>query len=203
MHTRMVIYMKIGEAQQLYRTQVKEYRTQKATLAKQLKDIRSRMEIYPDKREEFSSEAATLELTLNALDEKQQEYYDYLDKLADQYCAYWNATVAEQQGDAAKEYAIEMGKIMQVARRIMSGAIVPASDEKKLMEYSNELYQAAKNIGALMQQEKKEKYKSLWGDEEEKEYDDPREVAENAEASGDGPEIVDAASVIASVAEGE
>lgn len=195
--------MKIGEAQQLYRTQVKEYRTQKASLAKQLKEVRSRMETFPDKKEKYGQEAATLELTLNALDEKQQEYYDYLDKLADQYCAYWNATVAEQQGDAAEEYAIEMGKIMQVARRIMSGAIVPASDEKKLMEYSNELYQAAKNIGALMQQQKREKYKSLWGDEEEKEYDDPREVAENAEVSGNGPEIVDAASVIASVTEGE
>lgn len=194
--------MKIGEAQQLYRMQIKEYRTQKASLAKQLKDLRSRMETFPDKREEYGSEAATLELTLNALDEKQQEYYDYLDELANQYCAYWNATVAEQQGDAAEEYAVEMSKIMEVARRIMKGAIVPASDERKLMEYSNELYQAAKNIGAMMQQQKKEKYKSLWGDEEEKEYDDPREVAENAEVSGNGPEIIDAAATIASITEG-
>ena len=51
--------------------------------------------------------------------------------------------------------------------------------------------------------QKKEKYKSLWGDEEEKEYDDPREVADNAEAAGSGPEIVDAAATIASVTEGE
>ncbi len=195
--------MKIGEAQQLYRMQIKEYQSQKAALAKQLKTIRSRMETFPDQKEQFGSEAATLELTLNALDEKQQEYYDYLDELADQHCAYWNAAVAEQQGDAAEEYAIEMGKIMEVARRIMKGAIVPASDERKLMEYSNEIYQAAKNIGAMVQRQKKEKYKSLWGDEEEKEYDDPREVADNAEAAGSGPEIVDAAATIASVTEGE
>ena len=71
------------------------------------------------------------------------------------------------------------------------------------MEYSNEIYQAAKNIGAMVQRQKKEKYKSLWGDEEEKEYDDPREVADNAEAAGSGPEIVDAAATIASVTEGE
>ena len=195
--------MKIGEAQQLYRMQIKEYQSQKAALAKQLKTIRSRMETLTDQKEQFGSEAATLELTLNALDEKQQEYYDYLDELADQHCAYWNAAVAEQQGDAAEEYAIEMGKIMEVARRIMKGAIVPASDERKLMEYSNEIYQAAKNIGAMVQRQKKEKYKSLWGDEEEKEYDDPREVADNAEAAGSGPEIVDAAATIASVTEGE
>ena len=94
-----------------------------------------------------------------------------------------------------------MAKIMEVARRIMRGAIVPASDEKKLMEYSEEIYQTAKSVGAMVRRQKKEKYDSLWGDEEEKEYDDPREVAENAEAA-DGPEIVAAADVAASVGEG-
>lgn len=191
--------MKIGEAQQIYREQVKEYQAQKASISKQLKNIRNRMQVSTDKKEQYASEAATLELTLNALDEKQQEYYDYLDRLADQYCAYWNATVAEQQADAAEEYAIDMGKIMEVARRIMKGAIVPASDEKKLMEFSFEMYQTAKNIGAIAQQQKKEKYDSLWGEEEEKEYDDPQEVAENAEAAAGAPEIVDVAETMETV----
>lgn len=189
--------MKIGEAQQIYRTQVKEYQTQKSALSKQLKDIRSRMEVFPEQKEQYGSEAATLELTLSALDEKQTEYQDYLDKLADKYCAYWNAAVAEQQADAAEEYGIEMGKILEVARRIMKGAIVPAADEKKLMEFSFEMYQTAKNIGAIAQREKKEKYDSLWEDEEEKEYDDPREVAENGEAAAGAPEIVDVADTMA------
>ena len=192
-------HMKIGEAQQIYREQVKEYQAQKASISKQLKNIRNRMQVSTDKKEQYASEAATLELTLNALDEKQQEYYDYLDRLADQYCAYWNATVAEQQADAAEEYAIDMGKIMEVARRIMKGAIVPASDEKKLMEFSFEMYQTAKNIGAIAQQQKKEKYDSLWGEEEEKEYDDPQEVAENAEAAAGAPEIVDVAETMETV----
>ena len=195
--------MKIGEAQQIYRNQVKEYQEQKAALSKQLKNIRNQMKVSTDRQEQYQSEAATLELTLNALDEKQQEYYDYLDKLADQYCAYWNATVAEQQADAAEEYAIDMGKIMEVARRIMKGAIVPAADEKKLMEFSFEMYQTAKNIGAMAQQQKKEKYDSLWGEEEEKEYDDPREVAENAEAAAGAPEIVEAAETIAAATQTE
>lgn len=99
------------------------------------------------------------------------------------------------------EYAMELGKIIEVARRIMKGAIVPASDEKKLMEYSTELYQAAKNIGAMAQREKKEEYESLWDeDEEEKVYDDPQEVADNAECSSEGPEVVDAADTVASAA---
>lgn len=189
--------MKIGEAQQIYREQIKAYNTQKAALSKQLQDVRSRMEASPDDKEIFGSEAAVLELSIEALNKQQDEYQDYMDELSDQYCAYWNATVAEQQADAAQEYGAEMGKLMEVARRLMKGAIVPAYDEKKLMEFDKELYQMAKSIGMLVRQQKKEKYDSLWEEEEEKEYDDPREVAENAEAASDGPEVVDAETVVA------
>ena len=191
--------MKIGEAQQIYREQIKAYQAEKSAISKQLKTIRSRMESSPDGQELYGSEAATLELTLNALDEKQKEYQDYLSELADQYCAYWNATVAEQQGDAAKEWAEDMGKIIEVARRIMKGATVPASDEKRLMEFSMEMYQTAKSIGAMVRREKKEEYDTLWEEKEEKEYDDPQEVAENAEAGSEGPEIVDVADTMGSV----
>ncbi|MCM1047389.1 MAG: hypothetical protein NC433_03085 [Clostridiales bacterium] len=190
--------MKIGEAQQIYREQIQAYQTQKATLSKQLNDTRSKMEASSDKdmKDQFGKEAAVLELSLDALNSQQDKYQDYLDELAEQYGAYWNATVAEQQADAAKEYGVEMGKLMEVARRLMKGGIVPASDEKKLMEFDYELYQMAKSIGAMVRQQEKEEYDSLWGDEEEKEYDDPKEVAENAEASGEAPEMIDAKTVI-------
>ena len=188
--------MKIGEAQQIYREQIKAYNTQKAALSKQLQDVRSRMEASPEDKEIFGSEAAVLELSIEALNKQQDEYQNYMDELSDQYCAYWNATVAEQQADAAKEYGAEMGKLMEVARRLMKGAIVPSYDEKKLMEFDKDLYQMAKSIGMLVRQQKKEKYESLWEEEEEKEYDDPMEVAENAEAASDGPEVVDAEIVI-------
>lgn len=191
--------MKIGEARQLYREQVRDYQDRKAMLSGQLKDVRSRMETDPKGRKQYGEEAAVLELTLSALDEKQKEYRDYLELLTQQYFGYCNAAAAEQQADAAREYGIEMGKIMEVARRLMKGAIVPASDEKKLMDFSMELYQAAKNIGALMQREKREEYDSLWGDEEEKEYDDPQEAAENAEAVSGGPEVVDVTDAMASI----
>lgn len=191
--------MKIGEAQEIYREQIKSYRLKKSNVSKQLQNLRSRMERTPGGQEKYASEAATLELTLNALDEKQNEYQDYLSELSEQYCAYWNATVADQQKDAARDYAADMGKIMEVARRIMRGAIVPAADEKKLMEFSMEMYQTAKNVGAMVQRQKREKYDSLWGEEEEKEYADPGEAAENAEVSLEGPEVMDAAIVAASV----
>lgn len=191
--------MKIGEAQQIYREQVKAYQTQKAALSKQLQDTRSKMEASSDTdaKEKFGKDAAVLELSIDALNSQQDKYQDYLDELAKQYGAYWDMTVAEQQVDAAKEYGEEMGKLMEVARRLMKGGIVPASDEKKLMEFDYELYQMAKSIGAMVRQQEKEEYDSLWGDEEKKEYDDPMEVAENAEAAGEGPEIVDAQTVVA------
>ena len=106
-----------------------------------------------------------------------------LDKLAEQYAAVWNAEVAKQQRDAAQEYGEDMVKIMEVARRIAKGAKVPGTDEKKLMEYSMELYMSAKNLAMMNKQKKKEEYESLWEDEEEKTEYDPEGKAENAETS--------------------
>lgn len=192
--------MKIGEAQQIYRDQVHAYRKQKTALSKQLMDVRTRMEHMPldeEKKTAYESEAATLQLTLDTLDEKESEYQKYLDQLAERYSAYWNAEVADQQKEAGKEYAEEMGKIMEVARRIMKGAVVPASDEKKLMEFSMDMYQMAKNIGAMVRQEKKEKYDSLWDEEKKEECQDPREAAQQADAGPGAPEIVDVSDTIA------
>jgi len=93
----------------------------------------------------------------------------------------WNAEVSRQQSDVMQEKSDDMAKIMEVARRIGKGAKVPASDEKKLMDYSMEVYLAAKNLAMLNERKKREKYKSLWEDEDERrrqEYD-PQEKAEN------------------------
>ena len=183
--------MKIGEAQQIYREQVRAYQTQKGAVSKQLEHARLRMEASSSGQETYGEEAAVLELTLDKLNQKQQEYQDYLSQLSEQYCAYWNAAVADQQADAAQEYTVDMSKIMEVARRLMRGAVVPASDEQKLMEFSMEMYQTAKNVGAMAQREKREKYETLWGEEEEKEYADPQEAAENGQVSSEGPEVMD------------
>lgn len=148
----------------------------------------------------FEKEAATLELTINALHEKQSEYQDYLSKLNQQWMGQVNALTAKQQGEAMEEYNEDLMKIMEVARRLMKGAVVPPTDEKKLMEYSMELYQAAKNIGSMAKQREKEEYESLWKDEEEKTApEDPMEVADNKEAFSSGPVILDVADAMASV----
>ena len=79
----------------------------------------------------------------------------------------------------------------------MHGDIVPQSDEKKLMEYDGDLYQMAKNIGAMAKLKKKKKYDSLWEEKEKKEQEDPMETADGQDAISGAPEVVDVGEVMA------
>ena len=188
--------MKIAEARQLYNAQIRSYREQQVALSKQKQELEDKMNSVENGKSIYANEAAILELTMKAVDEKKTEYEDYMSKLLAQWSATANIISAEQQSDAMEEYVENMGKIMEVARRLMKGAIVPATDERKLMEYSMELYQAAKNMGAMAKLKEKEENESLRGEEEEKEYEDPTEVADNTEAFADGPAIVDVADTV-------
>lgn len=191
--------MKISEARQLYSTQIKAYHEQQVILSKQKKALEEKMNSVSDGKNLFAEEAAILELTLDAVIEKKNEYQDYMSDLNQQWAAISQMVSSKQQQDASKEYVEDLGKIMEVARRLMKGDIVPPSDEKKLMEYSMEMYQAAKNIGALAKEKEREEHESLWDEKEEKKvYDDPMEVADNAQAIGGAPQIVDVADTMAS-----
>lgn len=191
--------MKISEARQLYNTQIKAYQEQHTALIKQKQELEHRMNSSEDDKIIYANEAATLELTMKAVEEKQTEYQNYMDKLLQQWTATENLVSSRQQGEAMEKYVEDIGKIMEVARRLMKGSVVPARDEKKLMEYSMELYQAAKNIGAMAKQKEKEEYDSLWDEEEEdRVIEKPAETADNMEVSVEGPELVDVADTMAS-----
>ena len=192
--------MKIAEARQIYRAQIRAYNEQHSTLFKQKKELEEKMKSEENGTVIYANEAATLELSIKAVEEQKNKYQEYMEKLTQQWTAIANMEVSKQQGEAMKEIAVDMGKIMEVARRIMQGGIVPSTDEKKLMEYSMELYQAAKNIGAMMQKKKREEYDSLWKDKEEKTpVEDPTEIADNAEAFASGPAIVEVEETMESV----
>ncbi len=177
--------MKIGEAQKLYRAQRASLLEQRKKLLKKREDLEKKMNITPDGKEIYANEAARLELTLDAVTQRFDENQEVLDRLVEERVLVWNAEVSRQQSDVMQEKSDDMAKIMEVARRIGKGAKVPASDEKKLMDYSMEVYLAAKNLAMLNERKKREKYKSLWEDEDDRqrqEYD-PQEKAENAETS--------------------
>lgn len=192
--------MKIGEAQSTYSAQLRAYNATKNDLFAKKQALDEKIKTTENGAVVYQNEAATLELQYNAIDEKRQEYQDYMDKLLEQKTAVWNMQAANQQADAMAEGAKEQGKIMEVARRIMHGDKVPPKDEKKLMEYDYKLYAMAKNAGAMRELEKNRKeHKSLWEDEEKKEVPDIEGTTNDTEAFADGPEVVSVADTMASV----
>ena len=82
--------------------------------------------------------------------------------------------------EGMKQVMEDQAKALAVFRSLSKGDIVPASDERKLMEYDDKLYQAGKAAQAMAQRIKKEieKKKSEWDEEEEKETKKEREILE-------------------------
>ena len=75
-----------------------------------------------------------------------------------------NARAARQQAEAAEDEAKSMRQAMEIARRISRGGHVPPQDEKFLMEYSQEMYMAAKMMAVTATEH--EKHDSVLEDEE-------------------------------------
>lgn len=98
-------------------------------------------------------------VSLEISDEAMQKYIDLLNFQQDM-------EAARQQGEAAKDSGEELGKILTIFRRILNGDRVPPKDEKKLMEYSSEMYQAAKAVAAMSKNKKPKDYKSVDKDDE-------------------------------------
>lgn len=188
--------MKIGEARETYSGKIHEYQDQKRSLAKQKKELEEKIKRTENGKEVYANEAATLELSYEAVSQKYDEYRNYMERLMEMHSAYADLESTKQQTEAMQEEAQDLAKVIEVARRIAKGAKVPSTDEQKLMEYSMEMYMSAKSM-AMMNEENK-KYKSLWEEEEPEENPDPMEVADSMEAPSGEPEIVSAADTMAS-----
>lgn len=195
--------MKIGEAQKAYRQQLSVLRGQKSDFVKQREENRKKMEEAQKKSEE---QGVTFELS-DAYLQREKELQEKIDELSgqiknnektlddliEQEVGIFNSIASEQQADAMKEYGEEMAKCLEIARRISRGDRVPAQDEKKLMDFNMEIYQMAKEMAAMNMDKKHKDWDSLWGDEEEKEYEDPFEASQNAETDVEMPEGMETA----------
>ena len=181
--------MKIGEAKPIYYSKRKDLVDQIRTLSQQKTDAEKNYRLTGDSK--FSEQAATLELSIDATNKAFEENQKVIDSLMEQEVAIMNMESSKQQGEAMKKVVENLGKIMTVFRRMAKGDIVPSTDEKKLQEYDDKMYQAAKSMQLMAQQLEKErkKHKSLWEDEEKTENPDPQEIAENTEYSGNLPDI--------------
>lgn len=175
--------MKIREAMQAYNAQLDVLREQRVTLSKILDKQEAGLEPDVD-RVELTKE-------LKQLDAQYEAVFEGREAIHEMSANIFNAEAAKQTSKALEKYGEDIAKIMEVYRRIASGAKVPAEDEKKLMDYSYEMYSAAKQA-ALMAQQNDEEYDSLWEDEEEDggEEKSPAEIANETEIAVSTPEAV-------------
>ena len=181
--------MTIGEARSAYYSQYQKFSEAAYGVSRQKKETEEKMRTVPGGEELFGKQAASLELRYDRLNEEAQKYLDYQSKIIEQECALANMKSSEQNADAMKKAYEDVAKVMMVARRLMKGDIVPASDEMKLQEYDDKLFLACKQI--MAQVEKRKAHKSLWGeDTETSEAEDPMEYADSQEIScSDGPSL--------------
>ncbi len=182
--------MKICDAKQAYSAQLNALWGKKQSLSKLLKDQESAgTGIHSFDRVEISRE-------LSEVSAQYEATKSAMEGIIARENAIHDSEAARQQGEAISKAAEETAKMMEVFRRISSGAKVPAEDERRLMEFNHELYMAAK-AAAMMAQQNDEEYDSLWEDEEEDsgEVQDAHEIAENSEISVPAPEVVAAEAV--------
>ncbi len=195
--------MTVGEARKTYSVQLRNYNVQKYKLAKQKNELADKIKSTENGATIYAGEAATLELTYNAVAQKQEEYQNYMDQLMEQWNMKHDAVATKENVEAEKEGFEDLRKIMEVVRRMTKGDNVPQSDEKKVMEYDKDMYQMAKSaqMVARMRRKDREDHDSLWEDEEERQREDPTESADGQEAFMDGPEIVSVEDTMVSAVE--
>lgn len=181
--------MKIEKAKQLYSAQLNTLWNKKRALSSLLRESANSGISSGFDRVEISRQ-------LSETDAQYEATRSIMESIQGQEMLIHNAEVAKQQGKVMAKAAEDIGKMMEVYRRIASGATVPPEDEKKLMEYSHELYMAAK-AAAMLARQNDEEYDSLWDDEETSsgEESSPSEIAGQSEISVPAPEAVAAEAV--------
>ncbi len=182
--------MKIRDAKQAYSAQMNVLQAQRQVLRKVLEE--------QEKSSAGSQNFDRVELSreLSQLDAQYEAVRSGMEGIVARENAIMDAESAKQQSEAASEMATELRKCLEVYRRIASGAKVPSRDEKKLMEFSMELYVAAKQMAMLKAQKEDKEYDSLWENEKpEEETQSPSEIAAGSEISVSSPQDVAANAV--------
>lgn len=111
--------------------------------------------------------------------QKQQEDAQWVQRLAQEMYKQRTETVSKN----SKAFD-DVAKAMEIARRIARGDIVPLKDEKKLMEFSADLYQVAKASAAVNANKKHKKYDSLYEEEDDSMRDKMRTLKQENEMAG-------------------
>lgn len=183
----------LGELRNTYAYVHRDFNVAAYKLNVERKQLKEMIDNTPNGQELFGERAATVEIQYNAVQGKLEEYNSFIASYMEEWQAIFDETAAKSNAEAMADYYEDLQKILMVAMRMAKGDTVPGSDEKKLMDYSFEMYETAKNAQVMAQMQKKHKdHDSLWEDEEPKEYANPLETADNTETNIVGPEIYSA-----------
>ncbi len=118
-------------------------------------------------------DGVTLELSeeaKEAIRKAEEERFNKQEEINKFNAAMHNANVAKQQGEVIEEEFDNQARALEIARRISEGGHVPYQDEQLLLEYSDKLYQMAKQAAILAKEH--EKYDTLVPEEEQTEETD-------------------------------
>lgn len=174
--------MKIRDAKQAYSAQLRALQSKRQNLSKLLEES--------ERSGAGNFDRVELSRALSTLDKQYEAAQGAMEGILATENAIRDGEAARQQNEALSKQAEEMAKMMEVFRRISSGAKVPAEDEQRLMEFNPELYMAAK-AAAILVKKNDEEYDSLWQDEGDPgETPDAQELAANTEISVAAPEAV-------------
>lgn len=182
--------MKMGDILPKYQAYRNELQDKQKNAYLKLKEAKEKSKY--DASGIWEEKAAALELSYNDAKEKFDKYEDVLNDIKEQYYTAWNAENARALADPETGMAANLAKIMTTVARMCAGDKVPASDEKKVMEYDDKMYGRAKQAQMMMaaMKKKQKEYDSLWDDEEENKYD-CEEAANNTQYQGELPPIPD------------
>ncbi len=169
--------MKIGEASQVYSAQIRALHERRDVLYEQKNALEDgKIEMTDEEITALGKAIDRVELSCERASEFMKGF-----NLKKEFLR--NAESAKRQGENSAKRADDYSKCLEVARRIARGDKVPPKDEKKLLEFSAEMYQMAKTMAAAAHNEKAKKHKSLWKDEEENQQPEKSvdEVVDNME----------------------
>ena len=116
-------------------------------------------------------------------DNESDRYADLLDISNEARRLHEEMERMKENAEASGKAMEDLGKILEIARRIANGDRVPSTDEKKLMEYNSDLYQAAKAAALLKANEKQKEHDSLFSDENDNKKKDSLNGTENVDAT--------------------
>ncbi len=136
----------------------------KISVAKGIKNVTVKVAEEKNLLDEYRELGVDLQLTEVQPEEEQARKAQQERNMMDMYQQQMEA--AKENADAMGEAMKDVGRALEIARRMMKGDIVPPSDEKFLMDYNKDIYMGAKNMQAMAQNEDPEKHDSVLEEEE-------------------------------------